>query len=110
MTRDELQHNPFLVLAVTPTASRMEVERAGQKLLAQLAIGAASALTYATPFGPQSRDEALVRQALATLRDPQQRVVLEFWAESAVVTPPPEALPGWDEAPASIGWGAPWER
>ena len=110
MTRDELEKNPFQVLGITPTASRMEVERAGQKLLAQLAIGAASAQAYATPFGPQPRDESLVRQALASLRDPQQRIVAEFWAEVPSGAAPAEPLPRWHEAPASIGWRGPWEE
>ncbi len=110
MTRDELENNPFLVLGITPTASRMEVERAGQKLLAQVAIGAASALTYTTRFGPRPRDEALVRQALASLRDPQQRVIAELWAEVSDEVAPPEPLPAWSQAPASIGWRGPWEE
>jgi hypothetical protein len=109
MTLDELENNPFLVLGVTPAASRLEVERAGQKLLAQLVIGAASSLTYASPSGPRPRDEALVRQALAALRDPQQRIWLEFWADGANDAPAPEALPAWREAHASIGWSVAWE-
>ncbi|HEX6765440.1 MAG TPA: hypothetical protein VF103_08185, partial [Polyangiaceae bacterium] len=72
MKREDLEDNPFLVLAVPPGALRLEVERAGQKLLAQLAVGASAALTYETPFGPKPRDETKVRLALATLRDPEK--------------------------------------
>jgi hypothetical protein len=107
MTREELEQNPFFVLGVAPTSSRMDIERAAQKLLAQLAIGAASAQVYSTPFGTRSRDEALVRSALTTLRDPERRVLLELWAE-AKPAPSWAAPEPFDEAPASIGWRGPW--
>ena len=98
----ELERNPFWVLGVDARASRLEIERAGQKLLAQLGIGAASAATYQTPFGPRPRDESKVRSALAALRDPQTRVLWELWVELKAGTSPPP--PTWDEALASIGW------
>jgi hypothetical protein len=107
MTRGELERNPFWVLGVPPTATRLEVERAGQKLLAQLSIAATSAQTYATPFGPRPRDEALVRNALAVLRAPEERVLLELWADTAA-TPEASAGPApWPDALASIAWKAP---
>lgn len=109
MNREELEKNAFLVLGLKPGATRAEAERAGQKLLAQLTIGAASATTYTTPWGPRPRDESLVRLALASLRDPSQRILAEFWAESAGEASEPAPLQGWNEALASIGWGAPWE-
>lgn len=79
MSQHELTENPFYVLGVARSATRMEVERAGQKLLAQLAIGVGSAQTYRTPFGTRERDESAVRSALSTLRDPEKRVVFELW-------------------------------
>jgi hypothetical protein len=71
--------NPFLVLALTPTARREEIEREGAKLLAMLAAGLADAATYATPLGPRERTPELVRVALAELRDPARRLAHEWW-------------------------------
>lgn len=105
MKREELEQNPFWVLGVPPTASRMEVERAGQKLLLQLGIGAASAQSYDTPLGPRPRDEAAVRAALAALRDPLARALAEPWSEvKAENRPAPPAFAG---ALRSIGWRPP---
>jgi hypothetical protein len=72
--------NPFFVLGVPVTASRAEVERAGQKLLGLLELGT-SAQRYESPFGSHSRDAALVRWAVNELRDPDRRVLHELWAE-----------------------------
>ena len=47
----------------------MDVERAAQRLLGLLAIGAQGADVYQTPFGPGYRDADTVRQALVRLRD-----------------------------------------
>jgi hypothetical protein len=108
MKRKSLEENPFLVLGIPTTATRMEVERAGQKLLAQLAVQSASAKTYASPFGPRERDETKVRTALAALRDPEQRALHEIWA--TLVTGNEPARPFvWTGALASVGWRAPWE-
>jgi len=103
--RNHLLDNPFFVLGLAPSATRLEVERAGQKLLAQLAIQVASAKTYATPAGPRDRDEEKVRLALAALRDPEQRVRHELWADDALgaVAAVP-TLPAWSEAFRSMGW------
>ena len=79
--------NPFFVLEVSTQASRADVERAGQKLLGLLALGSASAAQYDTPFGPAARDADSVRQALATLRDPNGRVVHELWADRQQACP-----------------------
>jgi hypothetical protein len=103
MTRETLGENPFLVLGVGATASRMEIERAGQKLLALLAIDSESAKTYATPFGNRARDEAKVRTALAALRDPEERVLHELWARTLEEGEAAE-LPAWREALESVGW------
>jgi hypothetical protein len=108
MNREHLAENPFLVLGVPPAATRMEIERAAQKLLAQLAIQSASAKTYVSPFGPRERDEAKVRTALAALRDPEERALHELWA-SAPVADEPAKPSAWNDAFASIGWKAPWK-
>jgi hypothetical protein len=103
--------NPFFVLDVSTQASRTEVERAGQKLLGLLALGAAGADRYDTPFGPATRDADAVRRALATLRDPNERVTQELWAHVATgVGGRPDAPAGkaWEEAARAIGWTAKW--
>ena len=113
MTPADLEHNPFFVLGVPISATRLEVERAGQKLLGLLAIGAESAKRYETPFGTFERDESKVRSALSTLRDPEQRVLHELWcegpnreAEPSLVHRASHAPPAWRNALRSIGWGA----
>ena len=76
-----LLENPFLVLALAPTATPAEVEREGARLLAMLAADLEQARSYATPLGPQRRTPELVRHALAELRDPEKRAEHEWWAE-----------------------------
>ncbi len=108
MNQDELADNPFLVLEVTASATRMEVERAGQKLLAQLAIGVSAAKSYDTQFGRRERDESKVRTALSVLRDPEQRALYELWSSDAEGGQEPSPAPaGWTEALRSIGWRGP---
>jgi hypothetical protein len=85
----------------------MEIERAAQKLLAQLAIQSASAKTYVSPLGPRERDEAKVRTALAALRDPEERALHELWAAAPAADEPAKSS-AWNDAFASIGWKAPW--
>ncbi len=111
--RDRISCNPFYVLGLPPTASRAEVERAGQKWLAMLDVGIAAASTYETPLGGMPRDADLVRKSTAALRDPDLRVVHEIWAtleptiESMLDTDPESADPApWREAPALLGWGS----
>jgi len=107
MNQAELAGNPFFVLEVATTATRMEVERAGQKLLAQLAIGVTSVQSYRTPFGMEERDESKVRTALSALRDPEQRARYELWAADATGDREVTTLPGWPNALRSIGWRGP---
>ena len=72
--------NPFLVLGLPPSATAAEIEREGQKLLAMLAAGVADARRYTTPLGDRERTPELVRESLATLRDPEHRLCHEWWA------------------------------
>lgn len=83
--------SPFRVLAVTPAASRTEVERAGQKLLALCAIGAGPTVDGV------KLDADLVREALTTLRDPRSRLQAELALLTAVAPPtaPPAPLGDW---------------
>ena len=87
--------NPFFVLAVAPDAAVAEIERQGQRLLAELAAGLEGARRYPTPFGARERTPELVRVAIAELRDPVRRLAHEWWArglaapaQSAGVRPP----------------------
>jgi hypothetical protein len=100
--------NPFFLLEVSPQASRMEVERAGQRLIALLTVGSASAARYDTPLGPAMRDADAVRQALATLRDPNERAIAELWAQVAPskATWNASAARPWEAARRAIGWSA----
>lgn len=96
--------NPFFVLELAVTASRAEVERAGQKWLAMLELGLARAAIYTTPLGVRARTPELVRSAMAELRDPERRAGHEPWCllqEPASVIDPPESTasegePGFD--------------
>ncbi len=75
--------NPFFVLGLSCDASRIELEREAQKLLGMIELGFPGALTYATPLGPRPRTAEAVRAAVATLRDPYQRLMAELWARHA---------------------------
>lgn len=85
--RESFLENPFFVLGVTPEATRIEVERAGQRLLAELAISREAALSYDSPVGRAPRTPELVRQALAELRDPARRLLHEVWAQVPAFRP-----------------------
>jgi hypothetical protein len=103
-------NNPFFVLELKADASRLDVERAAQRLLGLLAIGAQGADEYQTPFGPARRDADTVRQALGHLRDPLQRVRCELWANvPPLATPEPsESLTApWEAGARALGWGRP---
>ena len=98
----KLADNPFFVLGVATSASRIEVEREAQKLLGMLELGFAEARTYMTPLGPRERSAEMVRAAVAALRDPYRRLVAELWAHHA---PPHKVEPAAPEpaAPARAG-------
>jgi hypothetical protein len=103
----KLAENPFFVLAISPDASRIEIEREAQKLLGMLELGFEAALTYATPLGPRPRTAEAVRAAVAVLRDPYQRLLAELWARHAPSSL--EAAPVAAAAPSAglrrkLGW------
>jgi hypothetical protein len=78
--------NPFFVLGLVPNAAREEVEREGKKLLGQLELGVSSAKTYRSPMGTHERTAERVRDALVALRDVEQRLVAEQWAQALEAT------------------------
>lgn len=98
------------MLGVGSEAPRAEIERAAQRLLAELAVGRSSALTYETPFGPRPRTEALVRAAVAELRDPKKRLVHELWARVELGESSAPATPSWPDALERLGLGRGPER
>jgi hypothetical protein len=103
--------NPFLVLGLAPSASRIEIEREAQKLLGMIELGFAAARTYQTPLGPRERTAELVRAAVATLRDPARRLAAELWARTSAVPTEPTSSPaapdeGWPDALVKLGWRA----
>jgi hypothetical protein len=71
--------NPFLVLELAADAGREQLERQGAKLLAMLAAGLPEAASYPTPLGPHPRTDEMIRTALAELRDPDRRLIHEWW-------------------------------
>lgn len=86
--------NPFHVLDVPATASRAEVERAGQKWLSMLELGVASARQ-----GPRGeRTPEAVRTALAELRDPEKRLRAELTVEEPVPEAVDDELAPWPDA------------
>lgn len=115
-TRDPLavwRNNPFFVLEIRTDATPIDVERAGQRLLALLAVGSETAEIYETPLGPSTRDADRVRQALATLRDPKQRVLHELWANVVPPTGPASSATStgsWEGAELALGWSGLWAR
>ncbi len=98
-----LQESPFLVLELGPEASRLEIERAGQRLLSMLELGLEAAKTYPTPWGPAPRDASLVRAAMAELRDPARRAGHVPPGELPEPADPP-LDPAWEGAKAALGW------
>ena len=98
--------NPFLVLGLTPAATRAKVERQASKLLAMLQVGLKAARTYETPFGPLPRDTDLVRAAVETLRNDADRPLHASWylpPEPRLSTRAPP--PGVPSARRLFGWG-----
>ncbi|MDB4953151.1 MAG: molecular chaperone DnaJ [Myxococcales bacterium] len=105
----KLAENPFFVLGLPTTVSRIELEREAQKLLGMIELGFAGALTYATPLGPRPRTTEAVRAAVAALRDPYQRLVAELWAchapAAVSIAPEPASEPA--QTPGirrALGW------
>lgn len=107
--RELVAENPFYVLDVAVTATRTEVERAGQRWLAQLGVGAHAAKFYQTPLGAFERTPDLVRQSLAQLREPGTRLTYEIWrTEFETATVEPSVHTEYRDALRVIGWGTPW--
>lgn len=103
------KQNPFFILGLEPSASNLEVERMGRKLLGQLELGLQAARFVETPLGRIERSADDVRRALAELRDPRKRAGHELWAgierEELAETDPKESESApWKEAMRALGW------
>ncbi len=107
---ERIAENPFYVLGVSPTASRTELEREGNKLLSMLQLGLKESKVYRSPVGEHLRTEEAVRAAMAELRDPKRRLVHELLASlptSVTVPKPVESKDSvkWARAPVVFGYG-----
>jgi hypothetical protein len=65
--------NAYYVLELLPDATPGEIERQGRKLLGLIELGTSRGTMYACPLGTFTRDATMVRDAMATLRDPRRR-------------------------------------
>lgn len=79
---DHLRKNPFFILGIDPSATRIEVERKGQMLLGMIELGLEGSSTYTCPLGECTRTADDVRVAMAELRDPNRRAAWEIWARA----------------------------
>jgi hypothetical protein len=99
--------NAFYVLGLAADASTADIEREGRKLLGLLELGVARGSEYTCALGTFRRDATMVREAMATLRDPARRA--RESALAAILGTAPVAArahpPG--ETRASAGPGAP---
>ncbi len=84
-----LRDNPFFVLELPPTATPMEIERQGKKLLSMLELDLQKSLTFASPYGPQLRTAERIREAVQLLLDPARRLPFEPWASASFAGPAP---------------------
>jgi hypothetical protein len=106
---ERVTQNPFYVLELPTSASRSDVERAGQKLLALLGVESAAARRYRTPAGELDRDADLVRRSLGRLRDPDERVLWELWVCEDAACAPAGGAAGFEPA-LSLWSGSAWPR
>jgi hypothetical protein len=107
------RRNPFFVLGLATDAPRIEIERAGQRLLALLEVGSVEAASYSTPLGAEARNSDLVRGALAALRDPNNRILHELWANiGGPIEEERDKSPAapWEGAGHAVGWARAWRR
>jgi len=88
---DPLAENPFFILELPPTATAMEIERQGKKLLAKLDLGLATAASYPSPMGARPRSADDVRRAMQALSDPRRRLAAEPFATTPCLDVGPEA-------------------
>jgi hypothetical protein len=81
---ENLSGNPFYVLELSTTATLDEIEQAAADLIKRIDQGEPGIDFYTTPLGALPRDAGDVRDAAKQLRNPQRRLVHEFWARVPV--------------------------
>jgi hypothetical protein len=91
---DPLAENPFFILELPPTATPMEIERQGKKLLAKLDLGLAAAAMYPSPLGARPRSADDVRRAMQALSDPRRRLAAEPFATTPCLDSGPSGSAG----------------
>lgn len=74
--------NPFFVLELEPPATRSELERQKNKLLALYEVKPDKAARYPTPWGERPRTADDIRAAAKLLEDPKQRLWFGLWAKA----------------------------
>lgn len=94
-----LVDNPFFVLGVPATATRVEISRAATRWLGLLELGAPGAGHFESPAGTRLRTTELVRASLAALQDPVSRAEAELWSTLADCQAAPSAALQPFEAP-----------
>ncbi len=85
--------SPFYILELSPAATPGEIERQGRKLLGLFEVGAKKARAYTCPLGTFERDETMIREAMAALRDPKRRAREAFLASMLTGVDPAEVKP-----------------
>jgi hypothetical protein len=104
-----LADNAFYVLGLGVDCTRAELERQGQKLLAQLELELHAAAEYTTPVGCFARTPEKVREAMAELRDPDHRARHALWARLTAqpvveLQDPADLASPWVGALRKLGW------
>lgn len=85
----QISDNPFYVLELPVDCGVIDIETQGQKLLAMLQLELEAATSYRSPLGQHRRDAESVRAAMASLRDPNQRLRHELFARLLLETTEP---------------------
>ncbi len=70
---------PFWILQLTPVASNKDIEKAFNRILAEITMEIPGAEVYPTPKGDQTRDEFSLREARNLLQTPEKRALAEIW-------------------------------
>jgi len=79
---DLREKNPYFVLELEVPATRADVERQKNKLVALFEVSPARAARYLTPFGELTRTVDDVRRAAKTLEEARQRLWCGLWAKA----------------------------
>lgn len=76
------EKNPYFILELEAPATRADVERQKNKLVALFDVSPARAARYLSPFGDATRSVDDVRRAAKTLEEARQRLWCGLWAKA----------------------------